>query len=77
MMLMSRCGYHVIQDICKKREAMEFLSGALAGAMTKAVLAPLETIRSAVAYFMYFVYFFVSILLNIDVHIRNGFCFVA
>lgn len=27
------------------REVGEFLSGALAGAMTKAVLAPLETIR--------------------------------
>lgn len=29
----------------RSREAGEFLSGALAGAMTKAVLAPLETIR--------------------------------
>lgn len=29
----------------KSREAGEFLSGALSGAMTKAVLAPLETIR--------------------------------
>lgn len=35
------------QDFFKSREAREFLSGALAGAMTKAVLAPLETIRSA------------------------------
>jgi len=36
----------LIQDFFKSREAREFLSGALAGAMTKAVLAPLETIRS-------------------------------
>ena len=35
----------LIQDFFKSREAREFLSGALAGAMTKAVLAPLETIR--------------------------------
>ncbi|KAI8544848.1 hypothetical protein RHMOL_Rhmol08G0326900 [Rhododendron molle] len=34
-----------IQDILRTREVGEFLSGALAGAMTKAVLAPLETIR--------------------------------
>ncbi|KAG5538143.1 hypothetical protein RHGRI_025277 [Rhododendron griersonianum] len=33
------------QDILRTREVGEFLSGALAGAMTKAVLAPLETIR--------------------------------
>ncbi|KAJ0024457.1 hypothetical protein Pint_07427 [Pistacia integerrima] len=31
------------------REVGEFLSGALAGAMTKAVLAPLETIRTRMA----------------------------
>lgn len=37
--------FPVIQDVLKTREAGEFLSGALAGAMTKAVLAPLETIR--------------------------------
>ncbi|XP_058227706.1 probable mitochondrial adenine nucleotide transporter BTL1 [Rhododendron vialii] len=34
------------QDILRTREVGEFLSGALAGAMTKAVLAPLETIRT-------------------------------
>ncbi|KAJ0950775.1 hypothetical protein HanPSC8_Chr02g0052151 [Helianthus annuus] len=33
-----------IAKFAKTREAGEFLSGALAGAMTKAVLAPLETI---------------------------------
>lgn len=37
----------------RTREAGEFLSGALAGAMTKAVLAPLETIR----------YFLINIIL--------------
>lgn len=35
-----------IKGLLKTREAGEFLSGALAGAMTKAVLAPLETIRT-------------------------------
>ncbi|CAL5001130.1 unnamed protein product [Urochloa decumbens] len=30
----------------RKREVAEFVSGAMAGAMTKAVLAPLETIRT-------------------------------
>ena len=35
----------VIQDFMRTREVGEFISGALAGAMTKAVLAPLETIR--------------------------------
>jgi solute carrier family 25 phosphate transporter 23/24/25/41 len=35
-----------MNDLIKTREAGEFLSGALAGAMTKAVLAPLETIRT-------------------------------
>ncbi|KAM1717176.1 hypothetical protein COP2_025308 [Malus domestica] len=35
-----------LRDLSKKREVGEFLSGALAGAMTKAVLAPLETIRT-------------------------------
>ncbi|KAL4589339.1 hypothetical protein LXL04_002245 [Taraxacum kok-saghyz] len=35
-----------ISNFVKTREAGEFLSGALAGAMTKAVLAPLETIRT-------------------------------
>nr|GMC53927.1 probable mitochondrial adenine nucleotide transporter BTL1 [Ipomoea batatas] len=34
------------QDFINCREVREFLSGALAGAMTKAVLAPLETIRT-------------------------------
>ena len=33
------------QGLIKKREVGEFLSGAFAGAMAKAVLAPLETIR--------------------------------
>ncbi|KAL0414939.1 UNVERIFIED_CONTAM: putative mitochondrial adenine nucleotide transporter BTL1 [Sesamum latifolium] len=36
------------QDLVKTREVSEFLSGALAGAMTKAILAPLETIRSMI-----------------------------
>ncbi|OMO65552.1 Mitochondrial carrier protein [Corchorus olitorius] len=35
-----------IRDFFRTREVGEFLSGALAGAMTKAVLAPLETIRT-------------------------------
>lgn len=35
----------------KVREVREFLSGALAGAMTKAVLAPLETIRFGFVFF--------------------------
>ncbi|KAF3551135.1 hypothetical protein DY000_02004641 [Brassica cretica] len=35
-----------VKEFFKSREAREFLSGALAGAMTKAVLAPLETIRT-------------------------------
>ncbi|KAG8638190.1 probable mitochondrial adenine nucleotide transporter BTL1 isoform X1 [Manihot esculenta] len=35
-----------VRDFVKSREVGEFLSGALAGAMTKAVLAPLETIRT-------------------------------
>lgn len=35
-----------LQDLLKAREVGEFLSGALAGAMTKAMLAPLETIRT-------------------------------
>ncbi|XP_010545491.1 PREDICTED: probable mitochondrial adenine nucleotide transporter BTL1 [Tarenaya hassleriana] len=35
-----------IREFFNSREAREFLSGALAGAMTKAVLAPLETIRT-------------------------------
>ncbi|KAI4326206.1 hypothetical protein MLD38_031543 [Melastoma candidum] len=37
---------HVLKDFAISREVGEFLSGALAGAMTKAVLAPLETIRT-------------------------------
>ncbi|KAA8541524.1 hypothetical protein F0562_022676 [Nyssa sinensis] len=36
----------VMKDFLRNREVGEFLSGALAGAMTKAVLAPLETIRT-------------------------------
>ncbi|MBA0836303.1 hypothetical protein Goarm_008530 [Gossypium armourianum] len=35
-----------IRNFLRTREVGEFLSGALAGAMTKAVLAPLETIRT-------------------------------
>ncbi|KAM7476181.1 hypothetical protein LguiB_023424 [Lonicera macranthoides] len=35
-----------MNDFLRTREVGEFLSGALAGAMTKAVLAPLETIRT-------------------------------
>ncbi|KAL6576207.1 hypothetical protein OROHE_000678 [Orobanche hederae] len=35
-----------LQDLMKTIEVGEFLSGALAGAMTKAILAPLETIRT-------------------------------
>ncbi|BBG98677.1 Mitochondrial substrate carrier family protein, partial [Prunus dulcis] len=35
-----------IREFSRTREVREFLSGALAGAMTKAVLAPLETIRT-------------------------------
>jgi hypothetical protein len=34
-----------LQTILESREAREFASGALAGAMSKAILAPLETIR--------------------------------
>jgi hypothetical protein len=46
--------FDVIQDFLRTREVGEFLSGALAGAMTKAILAPLETIRLAlvISYFM-------------------------
>jgi hypothetical protein len=39
-----------MQGFLRKREVAEFVSGAMAGAMTKAVLAPLETIR----YLLYF-----------------------
>ena len=34
-----------MQTFLRNREVAEFVSGAMAGAMTKAVLAPLETIR--------------------------------
>ncbi|OIW17054.1 hypothetical protein TanjilG_02422 [Lupinus angustifolius] len=37
---------HAFRDFLGTREVGEFVSGALAGAMTKAVLAPLETIRT-------------------------------
>ncbi|KAI7985861.1 hypothetical protein LOK49_LG14G00697 [Camellia lanceoleosa] len=37
------------QNFLRSREVGEFLSGALAGAMTKAVLAPLETISCMLA----------------------------
>lgn len=44
----------LIQDFTKTREVREFLSGALAGAMTKAILAPLETIRLvSTSFFIY------------------------
>lgn len=36
----------VLKDFFRTREVGEFLSGALAGAMTKAILAPLETVRT-------------------------------
>ena len=36
---------YLMQTFLRNREVAEFVSGALAGAMTKAVLAPLETIR--------------------------------
>lgn len=36
----------VFNDFIRTREVGEFFSGALAGAMTKAILAPLETIRT-------------------------------
>ncbi|GFY97310.1 mitochondrial substrate carrier family protein [Actinidia rufa] len=35
-----------IKEFLRNREVGEFVSGALAGAMTKAILAPLETIRT-------------------------------
>ncbi|KAL8139194.1 hypothetical protein V2J09_005195 [Rumex salicifolius] len=35
-----------LKEFSRTREVREFLSGALAGAMSKAVLAPLETIRT-------------------------------
>ena len=34
-----------MQTFLRNREVAEFVSGAMAGAMTKAVLAPRETIR--------------------------------
>ncbi|XP_015958533.1 probable mitochondrial adenine nucleotide transporter BTL1 [Arachis duranensis] len=37
---------HAFREFLGTREVGEFVSGALAGAMTKAVLAPLETIRT-------------------------------
>ncbi|GFZ04412.1 mitochondrial substrate carrier family protein [Actinidia rufa] len=36
----------VVKEFLSSREVGEFVSGALAGAMTKAILAPLETIRT-------------------------------
>ncbi|XP_008798146.1 probable mitochondrial adenine nucleotide transporter BTL1 isoform X2 [Phoenix dactylifera] len=35
-----------IKNFFRRREVAEFVSGALAGSMTKAILAPLETIRT-------------------------------
>lgn len=53
----------VIQDFLRTREVGEFLSGALAGAMTKAVLAPLETIRLAKHVLLYgFIYYLTEFL---------------
>lgn len=43
--LVNLISFNLHQDFMKSREVGEFLSGALAGAMTKAILAPLETIR--------------------------------
>ncbi|KAI4355923.1 hypothetical protein L6164_004647 [Bauhinia variegata] len=37
---------HAVRDFLGTREVREFVSGALAGAMTKCILAPLETIRT-------------------------------
>ena len=49
--------FDVIQVFFRTREVGEFLSGALAGAMTKAVLAPLETIRLALlSTYMHFLF---------------------
>ena len=49
--------FYVIQVFFRTREVGEFLSGALAGAMTKAVLAPLETIRLALlSTYMHFLF---------------------
>jgi hypothetical protein len=45
-----------MQTLLRKREAAEFVSGAMAGAMTKAVLAPLETIRYLLHFPPYIVY---------------------
>ena len=53
----------VIQDFLRTREVGEFLSGALAGAMSKAVIAPLETIRLAEHVLLYgFIYYFAEFL---------------
>lgn len=53
--------YNLVQEFIRTREVGEFISGALAGAMTKAVLAPLETIRLALANLLLFLY---SCLIN-------------
>lgn len=42
------------QNFLGSREAREFFSGALAGAMTKAILAPLETIRFVLFVLLFF-----------------------
>jgi len=44
-MMMELPDIDLMQTFLRNREVAEFVSGALAGAMTKAVLAPLETIR--------------------------------
>lgn len=57
-----------LQTFLGSREVREFASGALAGAMSKAVLAPLETIRYSLTlisifilllYSVSFIYFFI------------------
>ena len=54
--------FDVIQVFFRTREVGEFLSGALAGAMTKAVLAPLETIRLALlSTYMHFLFHEVNV----------------
>jgi hypothetical protein len=40
--------FNPLQAFFRTREVREFASGALAGAMSKAILAPLETIRYSI-----------------------------
>jgi hypothetical protein len=53
-----------MQTFLGRREIAEFVSGAMAGAMTKAVLAPLETIR-------YSIYFHVISILLLSYRTRK------